>query len=53
VAITEGEYSRNTLKNVLARYFNNSYFGVVSSLIKEEISVEELCRLFDEVERAN
>jgi predicted transcriptional regulator len=53
-AITEGEYRSNTLKNVVARYFNNSYLGVVSSLIKEEeISVEELRRLLDEVEQAN
>jgi len=39
------------LKNVIAKYFNNSYLGVISSLVKEEeISVEELkkivCKLF-------
>jgi len=52
--ISEEEYSKGTLKNVIARYFNNSYLGVVSSLIKEEdISVEELRHLLDEVEQGN
>ena len=42
-AVTEADYSRSTLKNVIAKYFNNSYLGVISSLVKEEeISVEEL-----------
>ena len=35
-AVSETEYSKGTLKNVIAKYFNNSYLGVVSSLIKEE-----------------
>jgi len=53
-AITEDDYSKGTLKNVVAKYFNNSYLGVVSSLIKEEdISVEELRKLLDEVEEAH
>lgn len=53
-AVTEEEYSNGTLKNVIAKYFNNSYLGVVSSLIKEEeISVNELRQLLDEVEQAN
>lgn len=53
-AVTEEEYSNGTLKNVIAKYFNNSYLGVVSSLIKEEeISVDELRQLLDEVEQAD
>lgn len=53
-AVSEVEYSKGTLKNVIAKYFNNSYLGVVSSLIKEEdISVDELRQLLDEVEQAN
>ncbi len=53
-AVTEEEYSNGTLKNVIAKYFNNSYLGVVSSLIKEEeISVDELRQLLDEVEQAH
>lgn len=51
-AVSEAEYSKSTLKNVIAKYFNNSYLGVVSSLIKEEdISVDELRQLLDEVEK--
>ena len=54
VAVSETEYSKGTLKNVIAKYFNNSYLGVVSSLIKEEdISVDELRKLLDEVEQGN
>lgn len=53
-AVSEAEYSKSTLKNVIAKYFNNSYLGVVSSLIKEEdISVDELRQLLDEVEKAD
>lgn len=52
--VSEEAYSQGTLKNVIAKYFNNSYLGVVSSLIKEEdISVDELRQLLDEVEQAN
>ncbi|MDH6342814.1 BlaI family penicillinase repressor [Parabacteroides sp. PFB2-12] len=52
--ISEEDYSKGTLKNVIAKYFNNSYLGVVSSLIKEEdISVDELRKLLDDVERGN
>lgn len=53
-AVTEEEYSSGILKNVIAKYFNNSHLGVVSSLIKEEeISVDELRQLLDEVEQAH
>ena len=53
-AVSETEYSKGTWKNVIAKYFNNSYLGVVSSLIKEEdISVDELRKLLDEVEQGN
>lgn len=53
-AVSEEAYSSGALKNVIAKYFNNSYLGVVSSLIKEEeISVDELRQLIDEVEQAN
>lgn len=52
--VEEEQYHTNTLKNVVSKYFNNSYLGVVSSLIKEEeISVEDLRKLIDEVEQAN
>ena len=44
----------NTLKGVISKYFNNSYMGVVSSLVKEEeISIEELKELIRKVEEGN
>ena len=44
--ISEDEYRKSTLDNVINRYFNSSYTRVVSTLIKEEkISVEELQEL--------
>ena len=52
--LTEKEYSNGTLKNVIDKYFNNSYLGVVSTLIKEEdISVDDLRKLIDDVEQGN
>jgi hypothetical protein len=39
---------------VVKKYFDNSYLSVVSSLIKEQdISVEEIRKLLDEVERSD
>ena len=50
-AVTEADYSRGTLKNVIAKYFNNSYLGVISSLVKEEeVSVEELKELIESID---
>ena len=50
--VTEADYSRGTLKNVIAKYFNNSYLGVISSLVKEEeISVEELKELIESIDK--
>jgi predicted transcriptional regulator len=52
--ITVKEYGQRNLRNVISKYFNNSYLGVVSSLIKEEdVSVKDLRRLLDEVEQRN
>jgi len=49
--ITKEEYSRYTLKNVVSRYFDNSYRHVVSALIEEEnLSIDELKELIREVE---
>lgn len=50
--IGEEEYRNRTLKNVVKKYFDNSYLSVVSSLIKEkDLSVEEIRKLLDEVEK--
>lgn len=52
--VSHDEYCNNTLKGVISKYFNNSYLGVVSSLVKEEeISLDELKELIREVEEAN
>ncbi len=53
-AVSEDEFRKGTLKNVISKYFNNSYLSVVSSLVQEEdISLDELKKLIDEVEKAH
>lgn len=52
--VTKEDFKRKTLKGVISKYFNNSYMGVVSSLVKEEeISIEELKELIRKVEEGN
>ncbi|MDU1905609.1 MAG: BlaI/MecI/CopY family transcriptional regulator [Dysgonomonas sp.] len=52
--VTEDEYKSGTLKNVISKYFNNSYLSMVSSLVnEEEISIDELREILDQVERGN
>lgn len=52
--ISREDFKKKTLKGVISKYFNNSYLGLVSSLVKEEdISLEELKNLIREVENAN
>ena len=52
--VSRDEFKKKTLKSVISKYFNNSYLGVVSSLVKEEeISLDELKELIREVENAN
>lgn len=53
-AVSREEFNKKTLKNVISKYFNNSYLGVVSSLVKEEqITIDELKELIREVENGN
>ncbi len=48
--ISEEDYRRKTLKNVVSKYFDNSYTRVVSALIEEEnISIEELQKLIQQI----
>ena len=50
--ISKEEYSRGTLKNVINKYFGNSYLHAVSALVKSEnISVDDLKKLIVEVEK--
>jgi BlaI family penicillinase repressor len=44
--ISREEFSRNTIKNIVGKYFDKSYSSVVSMFVKEEkISVEEIKEL--------
>ena len=52
--ITEDAYSKGTLRNVISKYFNNSFLSAVSSLVKEEdISLDDLKKLIKDVEEGN
>ena len=52
--ISEEDYRRHSLKNVVARYFDNSYRHAVSALIEEEVlSIGELKALIRETEQQN
>ena len=52
--ITEEGFRKNTLKNVVSKYFNNSFLSAVSSLVKEEeVSLDDLKKLIEEVETKN
>jgi predicted transcriptional regulator len=52
--VSEEDFRKVTLRNVISKYFNNSYLSAVSSLVKEEdISLDELRELIDEVEQAH
>lgn len=44
--ISEDDYRKKTLKQVISKYFDNSYSRVVSSLIEEEaLTIDELQEL--------
>ena len=44
--VSQDEFKKKTLRNVISKYFNNSYLDVVSSFVDEEdISLDELKKL--------
>ena len=44
--VSNDEFKKKTLRNVISKYFNNSFLDVVSSFVnEEEISVDELKKL--------
>ena len=48
--ISEDEYRKTTLKQVVNKYFDNSYTRVVSTLIEEEaLSLDELQELIRQI----
>ena len=50
----KGFLAHYIFRNVISKYFNNSYLNAVSSLVKEEdISLDELRQLIQEVEKAD
>lgn len=52
--VSRDDFKKKTLKGVIKKYFDNSYLGAVSSLVKEEdISLDELKQLIREVEKSN
>jgi predicted transcriptional regulator len=51
--ISREEFSRNTLKNMVGKYFNQSYASVVSMFVQEEkISLDEIHELIRQAENA-
>lgn len=50
--MSESDFRKVTLRNVISKYFNNSYLNAVSSLVEEEdISLNELKELIQKVEK--
>lgn len=49
--ISREEFSRNTIKNMVSKYFNKSYASVVSMFVEEQkISTKEIQELIRQVE---
>ena len=49
--ISREEFSKNSIKNLVGKYFNTSYASVVSMFVEEkEISIEEIQNLIEQVE---
>lgn len=52
--VTEDDFRKGTLRNVISKYFNNSYLSAVSSLVEEEdISLDDLKKLVQSVEKGS
>jgi predicted transcriptional regulator len=52
--VSEEDYHKKTLRNVISRYFDNSYTRMVSALIEEEeISIDELQALIKQIQEQN
>jgi len=50
--VTKEAYRDGALKNVIIKYFDNSFHNVISALVKEEdISTSELKQIIEEVEK--
>lgn len=52
--LSREDFQKETLGNVISKYFNNSYMNIVSSLVEEEkISLDELKELIENVQKSN
>ncbi len=52
VVITKEQFKNRSLKDVIGKYYDNSLFSAISSLVSDKsISVEELKELIDLVEK--
>ena len=50
-AVSKNDFGRLTLKNIIGKYFQNSYKKAVSALVDDELTVEELKQLVDQIEK--
>ncbi len=49
--ISREEFSKNSIRNLVSKYFDTSYASVVSMFVEEnKISTEEIRKLIDQVE---
>ena len=52
-AVSEEEYQKGALGNVVNKYFNNSYKNVVSLFVEDQnLSLDELKKLIQEIENS-
>jgi len=52
-AVSEEEYRKGALGNVVKKYFNNSYKNVVSLFVEDQnLSLDELKKLIQEIENS-
>ncbi|MDR2292848.1 MAG: BlaI/MecI/CopY family transcriptional regulator [Prevotellaceae bacterium] len=51
--VSEEEFHKETLRNIVSKYFNNSYLNIVSSFVEEEkISLDELKKIIEKVHKS-
>ena len=52
VKVTESQYHGDTVSDVVARYYDNSYLRLVSQFVEEEkMDIDELKQLIEQIEK--
>jgi len=52
--LSKEEFQKETLRNVVSKYFNNSYMNIVSAFVEEDkISLDELKELIANVQKSD